>query len=223
MTESSPIPPTPGRVPDRDPETARLLVGRDPEGVSRLLADHSNKVIGLLRKEFTKVLDLQEIEDVVSQASMRVWNAGGRYDPQRGTLSAWLYVIARNCARRMIEAKRRHATVAFVDNLDSAASTVTQTAIDEVVEREADAPKDRFLQDVQACIQELAPQQRAVLLADLAAGGTAATPQLMEQLNTSANSIYVSRNNGRKALRAAMLKRGHTFDDANIKSLEGWS
>lgn len=214
-------------MPERDPETARLLMSGDPEGVSRLLADHSSKVIGLLRKEFTKVLDLQEIEDVVSQASMRVWRAGGRYDPQRGTLSAWLYVIARNCARRMIEAKRRHATVAFVDNLDSASAAVATSAppaFDEAAAREAEsAPKDKFLHDVQACIQELAPQQRAVLLADLAAGGTASTAELAEQLDTSRNSIYVSRNNGRKALRAAMLKLGHTFDATNIKSLEGWS
>lgn len=222
MTETPHILPAAPPPADRDAETARLLLRGDQEGLRRVLMDHSGKVLGLLRKEFTNVLDLQEIEDVVSQASLRLWRAGNRYDPARGTLGAWLYVIARNCARRMLEAKRRHAMVSFIDDLDSQAATSPTPA--EVAERASDVvPKDRFLLDVQSCIADLPPQQRAVLLADFAAGGSAPTEQLAEQLQTSRNSIYVSRNNGRKALRNAMLKLGHTFDYENVTALEGWS
>jgi len=203
---------------DRDAETERLLMRGDSEGIRRLLVDHGGRVSALLRKEFVKVLDLQEIDDAVSQASVRAWRSSSRYDPQRGTLGAWLYVIARNCARRMIEAKKRHAALSFVDDLDSSAGAWMPGMLPD---DKGDGPKDKFLQDVMSCIDELAPQQKAVLLADLAAGGAAATDALAEQLKTSRNSIYVSRNNGRKALRAAMLDRGHTFDYG--AQAEGWS
>jgi RNA polymerase sigma factor (sigma-70 family) len=176
--------------------------------------------MGLLRKEFTKVLDLQEIEDAVSQASVRVWRSGSRYDPERGSLGAWMYVIARNCARRMLEAKRRHAALSFVDDLDSATASSSEAA---VVAEDPAVPKDRFLQDVRACIADLPPQQRAVLLADFSAGGAAPAETLAAQLGTSRNSIYVSRTNGRKALRAAMVKLGHSFNPEDASALEGWS
>lgn len=223
MTESPFILPTPGPVPDRDRETARLLMAGDPEGVRRLLVDYGGKVLGLLRKEFANVLDMHEVEDAASQASLRAWRSGNRYDAARGTLGSWLYVIARNCARRMLDAKRRRASVAYVDDVDSAAAASTAVAPYFDAPLADPALSDPFLLDVRACIQELAPQQRAVLLADLAAGGTAPTEMLAEQLQTSRNSIYVSRNNGRKALRVAMLKRGHTFDYDNAKSLGGWT
>lgn len=222
MTESPCILPAASQPPDRDLETARLLMRGDEEGLRRLLVDHGGKVIALLRKEFTKVLDLQEIDDVVSQASVRAWRSGSTFDPDRGKLGAWFYVIARNCARRAIEAKRRHAGVAYVDNLDSTAASVA-TAVDPVASDREAAPQDGFLQDVQACIDGLPPQQRAVLLADFAAGGTAPTDVLAEQLQTSRNSVYVSRTNGRKALRAAMQKCGHSFDADNIRAIGGWS
>lgn len=213
--------PAASQPPDRDLETTRLLQRGDAEGLRRLLVDHGGKVLGLLRKEFTKVLDLQEIDDAVSQASVRAWRSSNRYDPERGTLGAWLYVIARNCARRMLEAKRRHVTLTLLDDLDSTASSIA--AAPEAGEREPDVPRDRFLQDVKQCIDALPPQQRAVLLADLAAGGSAPTDLLAETLKTTRNSVYVSRNNGRKALRAAMKELGHTFDYENAKAFEGWS
>lgn len=224
MTESPRILPAASQPPDRDLETSRLLQRGDAEGLRRLLVDHGGKVSGLLRKEFTKVLDLQEIDDAVSQASVRAWRSSNRYDPERGTLGAWLYVIARNCARRMLEAKRRHVTLTFLDDLDSTVSSVTAAA--EAAEREQDVPElpqDRFLLDVRLCIDALPPQQRAVLLADLAAGGSAPTDLLAETLKTTRNSVYVSRNSGRKALRAAMKELGHTFDYENAKAFEGWS
>lgn len=205
MSESPSIIPAADQKPDRDQETIRLLKHGDPEALRRILADHGGNVLGLLRKEFTKVLDQQEIEDALSRASMRVWRSGKSYDPGRGTLAAWLYVIARNCARTVLEVKRRDSGITFVADLDAAASASATMVQPDT----RDHPGDNFAEDVRGCIESLAPQQRAVLLADLAAGGAADTEVLAEQLGTSRNSVYVSRNNGRKALRAALLALGH--------------
>lgn len=205
MSEFPRIIPAAGQRPDRDQDTIRLLMRGDPEALRRILVDHGGVVLGLLRKEFINVLDQQEIEDALSRASMRVWRSGKAYDPSRGSLAAWLYVIARNCARTVLEVKRRDSGLTFLADLDSQASPAPRVA-------EPDAhrdPGDHFAEDVRGCIEALPPQQRAVLLADLAAGGAADTEVLAEQLGTSRNSVYVSRNNGRKALRAALLELGH--------------
>lgn len=203
MSEPPRIIPKPGLKPDRDPETIRLLMSGDPDALRRLLRDHGGTVLAKLRRDFNKVLDQQEIEDALSRASLRVWRAGKSYDPARGSLATWLYVISRNCARRVLEIKRRDSALTFVDNLDSGCNLPT------TLDSDPARKHDRFAEDVRGCIESLPPQQRAVLLADLAAGGTADTEILAEQLGTSRNSVYVSRNNGRKALRNALMALGH--------------
>lgn len=211
-------------MPARDVETAQLLTRGDPEGLRRLLVDHGGKVKGLLRKEFAKVLDLQEIDDVASQASVRVWRSSRTLDLARGSLGAWFFAIARNCARRLIENKKRFAPYSLIEDLDSAvAPRRASLGVSSDATESAEPVHNRFLEDVQECLQGLAPQQRAVLLADLAAGGAADTRVLAEQLDTTSNSIYVARTNGRKALRAAMQKRGYPAPGDGSPTVGGWS
>jgi RNA polymerase sigma factor (sigma-70 family) len=205
---------------DRDRETARLLLRQDPEGLRRLLADHAGRVRFTLRREFFKVLDEQQIDDALSQASQRAWRAGHRFDPTRGTLRAWFYVIARNCALRQVENRKRDKVVQFVDDVDWVQlqqHTATATA------DPPDIPKQRdpFIEDFYRCVDSLPPQQRAVVMADLQAGGTAPAQELAADLNTTTNSIYVSRTNARKTLRATLLAKGHEFPMADGLLVEG--
>ena len=99
----------PNRDPpaERDVETVRLLVAGDGEGLRRLLCDHGARVRGTLRMDFKQVLDDAELDDALSQATLRVWQARERIDLTRGTLRAWFYSIARNRALRILEVKRR--------------------------------------------------------------------------------------------------------------------
>lgn len=73
---------------------------------------------------------------------------------------------------------------------------------------EAGALDQDFAADLRACLDGLAPLQRAVLSADLAAGGSVPARLLADQLRTTPNSVYVSRTLGRKALHAALQTRG---------------
>lgn len=68
--------------------------------------------------------------------------------------------------------------------------------------------EQNFEADLRACLDDLAPLQRAVLTADLAAGGAVPARLLADQLKTTPNSVYVSRTLGRKALHAALQTRG---------------
>ena len=172
-----------------------------------MLVDHAGKVRAVLHKEFDNVLDASEIDDAVAQASIRVWRQGRRYDAGRGTLRAWFYVIAKNCGHRILTNKRSQSGMSFVDDLDTRPEMAASVP-DAEVQR-----KQKFLRDLYKCIDELPALQRAVVLADLAAGGTAATEDLIVEMKTTSNSIYVSRTNARKALRSALTGLGYQFGE----------
>ncbi len=155
-----------------------------------------------LQTDFKKVLDHSEIDDALNQATHRVWLARSRVDLTRGTLRAWYYAIARNCSLRLLTAKRGPNALRFVDDLDAVAP---QAAPMEGSSLEAAERRSALYE----AIDKLPAQPRAVLLADLAAGGTADTKLLMEQLQTSANSIYVARATGLKAVRALLAAQGY--------------
>ncbi len=191
---------------DRDAETASLLLASDPEGLRRLVDDHASRVRSTLRADLKKVLDHSEIDDALSQATHRVWRARPRIDLRRGTLRAWYYTIARNCALRILEAKRGPNALRFVENLDSVA-WLAET-------REGVAPsqgesRGELVRALHRAIDELPIQQRAVILADLAAGGVAETEHLEQQLQTTRNAIYVARATARKALRTRLTAQGY--------------
>ncbi len=188
---------------DRDAETASLLLASDPEGLRRLVDDHASRVRATLRADLKKVLDHSEIDDALSQATHRVWRARPRIDLRRGTLRAWYYTIARNCALRILEAKRSPNALRFVEDLDSLA-WLADTAREGV-----GPPREELVRALHRAIDELPIQQRAVILADLAAGGVAETEHLEQQLHTTRNAIYVARATARKALRTRLTAQGY--------------
>lgn len=164
--------------------------------------DHASRVRSTLRADFKKVLDHSEIDDALSQATHRVWRARARLDPRRGTLRAWYYAIARNCALRVLQAKRGPNALRFVEDLDTRAGQTSPS-------HPPRSPRDDLARALHRAIDELPTQQRAVILADLAAGGVAATEHLEQQLHTTRNAIYVARATGRKALRVRLAVLGH--------------
>lgn len=205
MTETTHSATATGPEQERDQETARLLRRGDPEGLRRLLRDHGGKARGALRREFSKVLDMLEIDEAISQASHSVWRTSDRFDPSRTPLGVWFYVIARNCARRIIDCKRRQAALPLHEEIDSLAGAPAPAPD---FDGSVGAARQAFIDAVHRCIDRLPPQQRAVLRADLLAGGSADTAELARELGTTRNSVYVSRTNGRKALRALMVELG---------------
>jgi hypothetical protein len=62
-------------------------------------------------------------------------------------------------------------------------------------------------------MKRLPPLQRAVLQADFEAGGSVPAEPLAKRFGTTTNSIYVSRQKARKALREAMRELGHVLTE----------
>lgn len=191
-------------MPDRDEVTIRLVVAGDPDGLRQLLQDHGSVVRARLQREFGTILDDLEIDEAMSDMAVKVWNAGKRFDGNKGTLRAWCAVIARHCALRVLSRRQRNPTRLEPD-LDQYVLP-RPTAV-------LPSPEQlRLLANLRASIARLPQLQRAVTLADLAAGGLAPAAPLAQQFATTQNSIYVTRLKARKALRLAMARLGHDLD-----------
>lgn len=193
--------------PDRDAETGRLLMSQQVEGLRRLLCDHAGRVLTLLSQDFAGLLDQNRLEEAIGEALFLAWQGGERYHPERGTVRAWLFAIARNRARKMV-ARLSRDEVEFVADLDQAASAAPAAA------GEASTMAKETLAAMRGCLEHLAPRQRDVLLADLANDGHASTQDLASQMNISRNAVYQARREGRLALRSALKRCGHELPPA---------
>ncbi|MCA8963478.1 MAG: sigma-70 family RNA polymerase sigma factor [Planctomycetes bacterium] len=187
-----------------------MLRRGDPDGLRQLLLDHSGIIAARLRKDFARVLDDHEIEEAMSAMTVRIWKAAPRFDPTKGTLRAWASVIARNCALRVLEQRRRLRSSPTPD--------LDQHVFRSGAASKPPAERERLIADLRSCIAKLPPLQRAILEADLDAGDAVPAADLAALHGTSANSIYVSRQKGRKSLISALRARGHDLGtDPNIK------
>ncbi|MGB3967896.1 MAG: sigma-70 family RNA polymerase sigma factor [Planctomycetota bacterium] len=186
-----------------DVRTLALLRARDPDGLRRLLQDHGGVVLERLRRVFERVQVWVDVDDAVSRAVLRAWDAGPGHDLSQGTLRAWLFVTARNFALAAMRAERRPGL-----------------PLDEFLEILAwldphPSQQQRLLRiaDFQGCIGLLPRLQRLVLQADLDADGTAHTGRLAAQLGTSEQTVLNARAHGRDQIRTMMLRLGHFVEN----------
>ena len=78
-----------------DLELLRLLRSRDQRVLDQLLVRHGP----LLRYILCPILDdPREREECLSDVALQIWERADQFDPERGSLTAWLSAIARNTA-----------------------------------------------------------------------------------------------------------------------------
>ncbi|MCU0864665.1 MAG: sigma-70 family RNA polymerase sigma factor [Planctomycetes bacterium] len=192
------------RSTTRDQQTRELLAAGDAEGLRRLLSDHGGTVRLGLRRALGRALDEHDLDEALNAAVTNIWQSRLVFDPSQGTLRSWLFIIARNCALNML-ATRRPDTVSL-DRLGTLPPDLRNPG--------AEADRLRLALDVQRCLSEMPEQLRAVLGADLAAGGTASTTDLAARLDTSTGAIHVARSRGRVLLRKKLSRLGYEIEPA---------
>lgn len=203
LTQTSPAP------RNGDAEIIRLLRERDPAGLRTLLGEHGAIVRAGLRKCLGGLLNDSELDDVINRAAFKAWRAADSYDPSKGTLRAWFFVIARNAGRGLLRDPQRARVVAR-DDMDQLA------VLDEVDHADRDhgagsaAPPPGFLDTLRLCIDRLPNKQRRIIQADLRTGDVADADELARSLGTSKNSIYALRSIARKRLRQDLQELGYT-------------
>lgn len=194
---------------DGDRQTVQLLLARDARGLTRLLEHHGARVRAALRASFGGSLSDSDVDDALSTASYRAWRKVATFDPARGTLRAWFYVVCRNAALELLRARRRAGLELRGDELEQVADPASSADHAELVPE----PPRAFTEALRACVADLPRLQRLVVEADLQSDFVVDADELARRLGTTRNSVYVSRSNARKALKQALLARGFPLPD----------
>ena len=80
----------------QEQEMIAQLLQKDERGMEALLLHYGP----LMRYIIAPILpDPQDLEECLSEVSMRVWSRVAQFDPARGSWTAWLTAITRNTAR----------------------------------------------------------------------------------------------------------------------------
>ena len=195
------------------------LLAREQEALRLLLRRHGGKVKGWLRKNYAGLLNDQELDAVLNEATFNVWQHIDSYDPQRATLGAWFVCIAHNAAIDMIRRVNRHRRSILACYLAH-----DPVVIDGDNGIEPSKRQLRLLKDFEEQIERLPPSEQRIIKADLAASdGTADAGWLAKFFGIPKSHVYVYRSRARKRLRVEMQKRGYFRDPpSNMRGLEDW-
>jgi RNA polymerase sigma-70 factor (ECF subfamily) len=79
------------------------IAERDQAAFAELYDRHAARLLGLLVRWFTNRSDA---EDVLQDLFWQVWSRAEQYSPKRGTVTVWLYLLARS---RSMDYLRRHS------------------------------------------------------------------------------------------------------------------
>ncbi|AXC11100.1 RNA polymerase sigma-70 factor [Acidisarcina polymorpha] len=127
------------------------LVG---QGDQQAMASLFDRYSGIVYSVALRVLkDTGQAEDVMQEIFIQVWKKPSAFVSGRGSLGAWLVVVARN---RAIDSLRRRRPTDSVDDVVLAAST----------DLGAEAERNHLMEKVRAFLHQLPPeQQKSVELA----------------------------------------------------------
>jgi len=68
---------------------------RDPEGLNYLMKEMKRNVYALCYKIMGQIGVKEDIEELVSDVFITVWEKCEEYDPDKGSLKTWVYIIAK--------------------------------------------------------------------------------------------------------------------------------
>lgn len=88
---------------------ARIADRRDRDAFARLFHHYGPKLKSFMMR---RGADAEAAEDMVQEAMIAVWNKAGQYAPGRGSVTTWIYTIARNLH---IDRMRRQSPFHFTD------------------------------------------------------------------------------------------------------------
>jgi len=173
-----------------DAEIVRAMRAHDARGLEALLAQHGERVVGVLRGRFdAKVPDSMLQEAMHDTALELMWHPHRLDDVQN--LAGLLFVATRNEVLRRIEAERaqRHEPLP--------PDATTQIA----APSPAEEGSSRLAARVRAALAELSALERDVLDLDIASDFKAKGREIAAILGTSEQVVFATRNRIKGKLR----------------------
>lgn len=76
-------------------------------------------VSSYVKKQYSKYFTVEDIEDMVSDVTLRMWRAKDSFDAEKGDVRQWVWAFARNVVRTCALAKhnRTDISLAFEDGV----------------------------------------------------------------------------------------------------------
>lgn len=182
---------TPVPEPQRAPDAGVLLraVARgDEEAFGKLYDLVAPRVYGLIRRVLR---DPAQAEEVAQEVMVEVWRSAARFDPERGSPTAWVFTIAH---RRAVDRVRAEQTA--TDRTIRAGAAAVDTPYDAVADEVA-ARLER--QQVRHCLDDLTELQRQAVTLAYYQGHT--YPQVSELLDVPLATVKTRMRDGLIRLR----------------------
>src|SRR5262249_4403978 len=154
LTRSSGILPAESMTPETDRALIARIEARDADALAALYDRHAARLLGLA----SRILGAGgEAEEVVQELFLYVWRAAATFDPERGSVLAWLLVATRSRAIDRLRARRPMATGGAMKSLDEVPESASPRSV------ESDSVSREWEAICLAAIRELPPEQRRVL------------------------------------------------------------
>jgi RNA polymerase sigma factor (sigma-70 family) len=184
--------------PDELLQLADGFIRGDVHALEGLIRALGPKIAAGLTRRHPR-LRAEDIEDVLSIASHRLWASRAQYHPAKGSLAAWFFIIADNAAKDLVkkEARRREQPGDFaqfadwssVEPPESAASDAATTALSDL-------------------LVKLPPVDRCIISAYAAGGGAGAwAADLSRELGMRPGAIRVRCRRIKERLRKKLHAR----------------
>ena len=155
----------------------QMAQGRQ-DALARLYDETSSVLNGLLLRILERP---EDAEEVLLDVYMKAWKYAARYSEKRGSVQAWLMIMARNAAIDRIRQKRAQPkTLAFEPEATPEPESSEASPEEQTAERER-------RRRVQIVLRELPPEQREVV--ELAFFGGLTHAELAEHLREPLGTI----------------------------------
>lgn len=204
---------------DQNTRLALSLLEGDEDALAEILRCYAPAIIEALQARFVKRMHLlryEDIEDVVSIALRRLWDARADYDDRKQSIRVWFYCIAENVAKDVLKhgwykarrLERNPGQEWLVEKQDRpcSAQVPAEDGGKKKVSREA--------ADLEAILNKLSDEQRRIVMADAATrDGTASNEFLSDELGIPAAHVRVYRGRAYATLRREMKRLGHDIPE----------
>ena len=174
----------------------QMAQGRQ-DALARLYDETSSMLNGLLLRILERP---EDAEEVLLDVYMKAWKYAARYTDKRGSVQAWLMIMARNAAIDRIRQKRAQPkTLAFEPESTPEPESTDASPEEQTAERET-------RRRVQLVLNELPPEQREVV--ELAFFGGLTHAELAERLREPLGTIKSRIRMGLMRLRGLIEEPG---------------
>jgi RNA polymerase sigma-70 factor, ECF subfamily len=174
----------------------QMAQGRQ-DALARLYDETSSMLNGLLLRILERP---EDAEEVLLDVYMKAWKYAARYTDKRGSVQAWLMIMARNAAIDRIRQKRAQPkTLAFEPESTPEPESTEASPEEQTAERER-------RRRVQLVLNELPPEQREVV--ELAFFGGLTHAELAERLREPLGTIKSRIRMGLMRLRGLIAEPG---------------